>query len=211
MNPLPPLPYCRSCTFLGALFVAVGLFLCLPLMQLVATQPEEDEDTIVVTPVPYRAPVMPEPLDRGDEPEQSDDLIVDIPDVMPEAPNPQPVDRLWDPFTPPAAGSTTVTVPDTGGWSGGDSIDWSALDSVPRAITQPHPRIPPGERVNATVTVRLHVDVEGRVVRATVESSTYPSYDRAVLHAVRRWVFEPGMRDGRPVPFTLKQTFNIQR
>ncbi|MCC5806933.1 MAG: TonB family protein [Opitutales bacterium] len=211
MNSLPPLPYCRPCTFFTALVVALALFLCLPLMQLIAVQADEEEEVIEVEPVVFRAPLMPEPLNRGDEPTPSDDFIEDVPEVAPEAPSPQAVDRLWEPFTPPTAtGSTTITVPDTGGWGGGEVIDWSALDSVPRAVAQPAPRIPAGDRVNATVTVRLYVDTEGHVVRATVESSTHSAYDHAVLRAVRRWVFEPGMRDGRPVPFTMRQTVNIR-
>jgi TonB family protein len=48
-------------------------------------------------------------------------------------------------------------------------------------------------------SLRLTVDVNGRVVNATMIESLYPAYDRLLLEAVKAWRFQPARRDGIPI------------
>lgn len=80
------------------------------------------------------------------------------------------------------------------------------LDRMPRAKVQVAPDYPVALRqsgAEGTVVVEFEVDAAGRVVTARVLRSTDREFEQATLRAVLRWRFEPGRRDGRPVPFRM--------
>ncbi|MBB3225835.1 protein TonB [Luteibacter sp. Sphag1AF] len=64
------------------------------------------------------------------------------------------------------------------------------------------------------VDVELTVDTQGAVSNVTVvDSQPKHVFDRAALDAVGRWEFKPAMRNGEPMPVTLRRRilFNLGR
>jgi protein TonB len=106
----------------------------------------------------------------------------------------------------------SATVGDAGGGSGGDAV----REAVPRYSVNPLPRYPAAARrrgQQGTVVLSVHVDEQGRVSNLWLfESSGHRVLDTAAVEAVRDWLFEPGMQNGRniamwvnvPVRFALK-------
>ncbi|MDD2764121.1 MAG: TonB family protein [Opitutaceae bacterium] len=133
---------------------------------------------------------------------------VEIPPVHP------PEGSISIPVLPPIKGDENIrTIP--AGWelpreTRGDRIprviNWTDLDSVPRARLQPSPVYPADLRASGlegTVTVEFMVDEGGNAYNPVVLSATFPGFADAALRAVARWKFEPGRKDGRPVRFRL--------
>ena len=80
------------------------------------------------------------------------------------------------------------------------------LDRIPRATVQIAPDYPPtmrAEGVAGSVVVEFDVNAEGRVVRAEAVHTTRREFAPAAVRAVLKWQFEPGKRNGRPVPFRM--------
>lgn len=79
---------------------------------------------------------------------------------------------------------------------------------APLAVDTPAPRYPTsalrrGE--SGEVLLRVEVDETGRAAAVeVVRSSNSRSLDRAAVTAVRRWRFQPALRDGQPVPGTVQ-------
>lgn len=64
------------------------------------------------------------------------------------------------------------------------------------------------------VTVLLHISEAGQVTGVEVlASSGYPALDEAAKRAVLRWRFRPAMRDGAPIPGSIRTAihFRLQR
>ena len=105
---------------------------------------------------------------------------IEQPRIIDEPPPPPPPAAPAAPSAPVARGSET-----------------------PVPISQPAPRYPQEAlRRNAGGTVRVKVTVatDGSVDRLDVaESSGNRHLDRAAMEAVRRWRFQPAVRDGQPV------------
>lgn len=85
--------------------------------------------------------------------------------------------------------------------------------SVPTVLTAPPPDYPRAAlRAGAAGDVVLRIDVgaDGRATAVNVErGSRHRSLDRAAVQAVRRWRFQPAMRDGVAVPGTVRQTIRF--
>lgn len=89
--------------------------------------------------------------------------------------------------------------------------------SIPQPVHSPAPRYPReaqrrGE--SGTVLVRVHVGADGEPVGVDlVEGSGSRSLDRAAVDAVRRWRFDPAIRNGQAVAGTVQVpiTFNLGR
>ena len=79
-------------------------------------------------------------------------------------------------------------------------------DRKPRALYRPAPVLTDAlkKRTPARVVLLFVVDEHGRVRRPVVQSSSDESFDEAALHAVSRWRFEPGRRNGKVVPTRLR-------
>jgi TonB family protein len=77
--------------------------------------------------------------------------------------------------------------------------------NTPRRIAHVPPIYPPDAaalRVRGVVIVEARIEPEGRVSQVRVVRSA-PMLDQAALDAVRQWVFEPPMVDGRNVPIIM--------
>jgi protein TonB len=61
------------------------------------------------------------------------------------------------------------------------------------------------------VRVRITLDTSGRVAAAQVVSATPPDvFDQAAVDAVRKWRFEPVMRNGRPIEASIATTIRFR-
>ena len=153
-----------------------------------AGNPETAEGSTDVLPAPLPADVagedgnasglrLPESAQREPAAASGQPRIID----EPPPPPPSPV--------APATQSTPVGVA-----SGRDT---------PIPLSQPAPRYPPEAlRRNAGGLVRVRVTVasDGSVDRLELAESSGNRYlDRAAMEAVRRWRFQPAVREGQPV------------
>jgi protein TonB len=80
------------------------------------------------------------------------------------------------------------------------------LDRTPRTTAQIPPDYPSSLRsagIGGEVLVEFTVDATGRVLGAQVIKSTRHEFEAPTIRAVLRWRFEPGKRNGRPVPFRM--------
>ena len=81
------------------------------------------------------------------------------------------------------------------------------LDQKPRAVYQPAPVYPAALRsrkIEGVVSIIFVVGADGRVANANVEKSSDPAFDKPALEAVRKWKFEPGVKEGRKVSFKMR-------
>ena len=81
------------------------------------------------------------------------------------------------------------------------------LDQKPRAVYQPAPVYPAALRsrkIEGVVSIIFVVGPDGRVTNAKVEKSSDPAFDKPALDAVRKWKFEPGVKEGRKVSFKMR-------
>lgn len=89
-------------------------------------------------------------------------------------------------------------------------------DSPPHPLGRLTPLYPPQarmRRVEGEVQVEFVVTADGAVTdAAVVYAEPAGVFEDAVLHTVRRWRFEPGVKDGRPVAVRVRQrmTFKLE-
>jgi protein TonB len=75
------------------------------------------------------------------------------------------------------------------------------FDRPPRPLAMPRPDYPQEafvQKLEGTVLLEILIDEAGHVVRARVVRSV-PLLDEAAVRAVRKWLFAPALRRGRPV------------
>lgn len=92
-------------------------------------------------------------------------------------------------------------------------VIYTLLDKPPRATVRMPPDYPSTMKkdgVEGIVTIEFDVDVKGRVVRARVRESTQRAFEEPTLRAVLKWRFEPGLSQGRPVPFRMVIPVNFK-
>ena len=68
-----------------------------------------------------------------------------------------------------------------------------------RFVEAEYPKAAQEQRLEATVVLRLDIDAEGRVTKASVEHSAGPEFDEAARRAALGFVFEPARLRGEPV------------
>jgi TonB family protein len=98
--------------------------------------------------------------------------------------------------TPPSAAAPP---PPLGGTGTEPVMDY---DSPPKAIKITRPKYPQEafrKKVEGTVIVEILIGSTGKVVRGRVIQSV-PMLDAAALQTVYQWVFQPAIKNGRPVP-----------
>ncbi len=207
----PPLrrpPLRRALAMAGGAVLTLLCFLVLPLIQAITAPPDDDTllrgiDTTALPPPPPPPPPEPEKPPEA-EPE---------PPAMDEPP-PQfdfgSLDLVLDGggggsgFLPGDLGGR-VAAAQRGSEDGG-VFGLADLDQKPRPVHQPGPNWDAVLRAKAPghVQVLFVVDEDGRVAKATVQSSTDTVFEPAALAAVRKWRFEPGRSQGRPVRFRMR-------
>ncbi len=193
---------------LGAVAMVLGLFLVLPLIQVL--HPSEKKVQLIEIAggtLPPPPPVAPEPEpEKEPEPEEPPP---ELPDEVPQldlaqlelALQPGFQDgMLGGDFRIDLGGSSAT------GASSEDLFDSMDLDQEPRALDQPAPSLNAKLRKKGpgTVVVVFIVDKNGKVESPQVQRSTDPVFDGPALSAVKRWRFEPGKRQGQPVRFRMR-------
>jgi periplasmic protein TonB len=96
-----------------------------------------------------------------------------------------------------------------GGTGTGPVMDY---DSPPRPVKMTKPVYPQEafiKKIEGTVLLEILIDSQGRVVRARVIQSV-PLLDAAALQCVYQWVFQPAVKNGRPVPTIAHAPVNFR-
>lgn len=103
--------------------------------------------------------------------------------------------------------------PGTGGGIGGGIYRVGGGVSAPRAIYSPDPDYSEEARrakYQGTVVLWIVIGPDGRPRDAKVARSLGMGLDEKALDAVRRWKFEPAMKDGRPVAVQVNVEMNFR-
>jgi protein TonB len=193
---------------LGALGLALLFFLVLPFMQVISEPPEED---LVLQPMDT-ADVPPPPPPPEEEPEEEPEPEDTPPELQEEA---KPLDlsdlelAIEPGFSDGWAGADiaanlNTVVSDAG--TVDDIFSMADLDQKPRIIYQPGPSVSGAvrQKTPGKVEIIFIVDKRGRVENPIVRKSSDPIFEKPALAAVRQWKFEPGKRNGKPVPFRMR-------
>ena len=187
---------------LFAVLITVGLFAIMPLMQFIEGRANTGpnlavEDTSL-------APPPPPPEEQPPPPEQEED--VDEPE-MEEPPPPMTLAQLEMALNPGAGDA----VGDFGFGDFNSGIDALAgmkifsladVDKKPRAIAQAKPIYPYSlqkSKIKGEVLLEFILDDKGKVHRPVAISSSHRDFEQPAIDAVRRWIFEPARKDGKPV------------
>jgi len=78
----------------------------------------------------------------------------------------------------------------------------SSVDRKARVIYRVDPEYPEDARakkIEGTVVLGLTIDHDGLPQSIQVKKSLYPSLDQSAIEAVRKWRFEPALKNGQPV------------
>ena len=90
--------------------------------------------------------------------------------------------------------------------------------TLPRVLTEVKPTYTPAAmraRIQGSVWMRVVVLANGAVgdVEVTQSLDMEHGLDQQAVDATRQWTFEPGKKDGRPVPVevTIEMTFTLKK
>ncbi|MFB3814450.1 MAG: energy transducer TonB [Terriglobales bacterium] len=103
--------------------------------------------------------------------------------------------------------------PGHGGGIGGGAYRVGGGVSPPRVIEDPNPEFSEEARkakYQGTVILWLIVGVDGRAHDIRIQRSIGMGLDEKAIEAVRRWRFEPGRKDGHPVPVQINVEVNFR-
>jgi TonB family protein len=103
--------------------------------------------------------------------------------------------------------------PGRGGGIGGGVFRVGGGVSAPRALNTPDPDYSEEARkakYQGTVVLWLVVDQSGRPRDVKVARSLGMGLDQKAIEAVRRWTFEPAMKDGKPVAVQINVEVNFR-
>ncbi len=105
--------------------------------------------------------------------------------------------------TPPASSPSRVVTTESG-----DEL------VAPRVVRRADPEYPASLRnqgVQGTVALSAEIGVDGVPRNIEVVSSSHPALNQYAEAALRKWQFEPGTKNGEPVPviFTMSIDFAI--
>mgnify|MGYP003654610595 CR=1 FL=1 len=192
----------------GAAALTLVFFLILPLIQAISGGPKPDTRLIVMDVAelpPPPPPLEEEPEDEPEEEPPPPELKADAQPLdlsqLELALNPTGFGDNW------AAGDFAVRLGTKSlGQSSEELFSIADLDQKPRAIHQPGPVFGAKlrKKAPATVHVLFIVNERGRVESPKVQKSTNSSFDRAAIEAVKKWRFEPGKKNGKPVRFPMR-------
>ena len=87
--------------------------------------------------------------------------------------------------------------------------------SAPILVKEVKPQYNPEAKqakIEGSVTLECVVETDGAVGDVHVTKSLDPGLDREAIKAAKQWRFEPGTKDGKPVPvlITIEMTFTLR-
>lgn len=118
----------------------------------------------------------------------------------PGAPDADRISSDWPEATGPGSGPVATI------------FDPISLDNNPMARFQPAPLYPQDLKptgMDGSATIMFSVDVNGDVFDATVTRTSHTRFGEEALRAVKRWRFEPGIKNNKRVAFRMVQTFSF--
>ena len=89
-------------------------------------------------------------------------------------------------------------------------FDLSEVDREPRVLVQINPKYPLRlirNKVKGRVDIWVVIDEGGRVTDYKVKSSTHLSFTKEVTRVIKKWKFNPAMKNGKPVTVRKIQPF----
>ncbi len=123
-----------------------------------------------------------------------------------------------EPLRPPRPdGMQTIGIPTSAQRKSGGQLAKSIfaleeLDRPPRTRSEVMPQYPHELKrghIEGSAILMMIVDTRGRVIKVDIESATDPLFGRSAYAAALKWRFEPGLKDGKPVSFRVRQPFNF--
>jgi len=196
---------------LGAAALTFAFFIVLPVMQTIGKPPD---DLFQLTDVDLANLEPPPPPSAEEEPEPDPEVEEEPPKLMEQA-APLDLSQLELALDPSfsegwmGGGDFAVKLNTIVSSSNDDNVDaifsMADLDQKPRVIQQSSPAMSRQLRRKAPgkVNIIFIVNERGRVEQPRVRSSTDPAFEKPALSAVKRWIFEPGKRGGKPVRFRM--------
>jgi protein TonB len=85
---------------------------------------------------------------------------------------------------------------------------------MPKRKQQKKPAYPEtlkSQGIEADVTVMVTLDARGKVTSVKIiKPAPYPEFNAAAEATAREEEFEPALRDGMPIPYTLSYTYRFR-
>jgi TonB family protein len=108
-----------------------------------------------------------------------------------------------DPSPAPAANKAATRIPVAGAKY--------VLPRRKRPATLAYPEQLKSQGIEADVTVMVSIDATGKVTAVKIaRGSSYPEFDAAARRAAMTEEFEPAMKDGAAIPYTLTFTYRFR-
>jgi protein TonB len=198
--------------FLGAIVLTLAFFIILPLMQTISKPPALD---LFVTDVDLGNVEPPPPSPQVEEQEQEPESKEKPPELAESDAAPLDLDQLEIALSPGfsqglmGSGDFTLNLTKIMSTSSDEDINaifsLSELDQKPRIINQPSPILNPKllSKTPANVKIIFIVNEQGHVIEPRIRSSSDPVFEKPALDAVKRWIFEPGKKNGKAVRFRM--------
>lgn len=179
-------------------------------------EPPREVQQAEAPPPPAPEPPPPEPPPPEPEPPRAEPA----PPAPPPRPRPTPPAR-----TPPPRPAAPQQQAQEGGRSGSEAAPTAAagigratgavvppgLDSRFQNAAPPYPEQARMRGEQGSVGLELAVGTDGRVITVTIaRSSGSPVLDAAARRSVAEWRFRPAMRDGEPIPGTIRTTVHFR-
>jgi len=204
-------------TATGGVVLTLAFFLVLPLIQAITSAAQADTLLRSVDSVALPPPPPPPPEIEEEKPPEEEEKP---PEMQPESP-PLDLSQLELALDPGMGGGMgtgdfALKLGNLGGGGdgedGGGTFSVADLDQQPRVLYPHNPTMTPAIRRKApgTVYIVFLVDEEGRVQNPVVQQSPDPVFDRPALDAIKKWKFEPGKRNGKPVRFRMRQPITFK-
>ena len=204
----------RALVLSGAAAFTVMFFLVLPILQAISRSPakEREVEVSVAAPPPPDAPPEEEPEEEPEPEEPPPELLEDS----------EPLDLAELELALGAgvgsnwmAGDFAVKLKVIGGDAANEDALFalSDLDQPPQATYQPNPMVDDRMRrkLPGKVVILFIVDERGRVQNPIARNPSDPVFERAAMTAIKKWRFEPGKRNGKPVRFRMRQQFTFPK
>ena len=206
-----------AASFTGASTVTVLLFLVLPVINRIAEG--QTLYTVIEAPDEFFEDEPDEVLEEPEEQEEQEEEE--------EEPPPPEFEEDIEPLTLEQL-EQALAISGTGAGPGEfslDSIAGVAADSIqslanldefggaPRRTNDPALNLTAREKRETPghATVKFAVDVRGRVQTPILVRASHPLLGRAALNHVKKWRFNPAMRDGKPVRAPVIQTIDFPK
>ena len=160
-------------------------------------------------------PVLPElELDRATTlPRRSQQLAQASPRLRLDETTPSRSEKMSRAASPPAEAAIADAPASTPSEASAASHG-ADVDQLPRRVFNPAPTYPRAAllgRRGGRVVLRVRVDARGHVEDLSIyRSSGNRTLDGSALDAVRRWRFEPALRDDKPVPCEIAVPINFR-